>query len=121
MLREVDRRTGVTARVSRCFLDYRNRATMEHGVDELVAQRIYAIALGYEDLNDHEALRDEALLSVLVGKADLTGGEASASTLNAWGLVGPGRRRAVATSVSSRAPRHSMSCLWKRIAGRHGR
>ena len=52
LLREVDRRTGVTARVSRCFVDYRNRASIEHGVDELVAQRIYAIALGYEDLND---------------------------------------------------------------------
>ena len=47
-------------------MDYRNRASIEHGVDELVAQRIYAIALGYEDLNDHEALRDDALLSVLV-------------------------------------------------------
>ena len=101
MLREADRRTGVTARVSRCFSDYRNRASIEHGVDELVAQRIYAIALGYEDLNDHEALRDDALLSVLVGKADVTGDKrvrerdrghalASASTLNRLELGEPG-------------------------------
>ncbi len=68
LFREVDRRTGVTARVSRCFLDSRNRASIEHGVDELVSQRLDAIALGYEDLNDHDAL-----LSVLVGKADVTG------------------------------------------------
>ena len=101
LLREVDRRTGVTARVSRCFVDYRNRASIEHGVDELVTQRIYAIALGYEDLNDHEALRDDALLSVLVGKADVTGDKrvrerdrghalASASTLNRLELGEPG-------------------------------
>lgn len=100
LLREVDRRTGVTARVSRCFLDYRNRASIEHGVDELVSQRIYAIALGYEDLNDHDALRDDALLSVLVGKADVTGDKrvrerdrghalASASTLNRLELGKP--------------------------------
>ena len=96
MLREVDLRTGVTARVSRCFVDYRNRASIEHGVDELVAQRIYAIALGYEDLNDHDAL-----LWVLVGKADVTGDKrvrerdrghalASASTLNRLELGEPG-------------------------------
>ena len=82
-------------------MDYRNRASIEHGVDELVAQRIYAIALGYEDLNDHDALRDDALLSVLVGKADVTGDKrvrerdrghalASASTLNRLELGEPG-------------------------------
>ena len=135
LLREVDLRTGVTARVSRCFVDYRNRASIEHGVDELVAQRIYAIALGYEDLNDHDALRDDALFSVLVGKADVTGDKrvrerdrghalASASTLDRLELGEPGRR-AVATNASSRATRNSMSCwsscLWSRIAGRRGR
>ena len=82
-------------------MDYRNRASIEHGVDELVAQRIYAIALGYEDLNDHDALRDDALLWVLVGKADVTGDKrvrerdrghalASASTLNRLELGEPG-------------------------------
>ena len=72
LLREVDRRIGLTARVAGCFADYRNPNSVEHRVDELVTQRIYAIALGYEDLNDHDDLRDDALLSVLVGKADLT-------------------------------------------------
>ena len=82
-------------------MDYRNRASIEHGVDELVAQRIYAIALGYEDLNDQDALRDDALLWVLVGKADVTGDKrvrerdrghalASASTLNRLELGEPG-------------------------------
>ena len=47
--------------------------SVEHSVDELVAQRIYAIALGYEDLNDHGELRCDAVLSLLVGKTDLGG------------------------------------------------
>ena len=58
----------MTAQVSRCFLDYRNRSSIEHGVDELVNQRIDAMVLGYEDLND-----PDALFPVLVGKADVTG------------------------------------------------
>ncbi len=68
LLREVDRRGGVTERVSRCFLDSHNRASIEHDVDDLVNQRIDAMALGYEDLND-----PDALFPVLVGKADVTG------------------------------------------------
>ena len=47
---------------------------IEHTVEELVAQRIYALALGYEDLNDHDDLRNDPLLAVLVGKNDPTGG-----------------------------------------------
>ena len=93
LLREVDKRTGVTARVSRCFVDYRNGASIEHSVHELVSQRVYGIALGYEDLNDHGELRCDAVLSLLVGKRDVTGEKrirerdrgyalASASTLN---------------------------------------
>ena len=73
LLREVDKRTGVTARMSRCFVDYRNRASVEHDVHELVSQRVYGIALGYEDLNDHGELRGDAVLSLLVSKRDVTG------------------------------------------------
>ncbi len=100
LLREVDKRTGVTARVSACFADHRNPASVEHSVQELVSQRIYGIALGYEDLNDHGELRDDALLSLLVGKRDVTGEDrirqrdrghalASASTLNRMELGEP--------------------------------
>ena len=100
LLREVDKRTGVTARVSRCFVDYRNPASVEHNVHELVSQRLYAIALGYEDLNDHGELRADALLSLLVDKRDVTGDKrirerhrgyalASASTLNRMELGDP--------------------------------
>ena len=100
LLREVDKRTGVTARMSRCFVDYRNRASVEHDVHELVSQRVYGIALGYEDLNDHGELRGDAVLSLLVGKRDVTGEKrirerdrgyalASASTLNRMELGEP--------------------------------
>ncbi|HZD92894.1 MAG TPA: IS1380 family transposase, partial [Candidatus Sulfotelmatobacter sp.] len=53
-----------------CFRDYRNVDLIEHTVEELVAQRIYGLALGYEDLNDHEELRKDPLLAVLVEKCD---------------------------------------------------
>jgi hypothetical protein len=61
------------ARLTGCFTDYRNPNSIEHSVQALVAQRIYGLALGYEDLNDHDALRSDSLLAVLVGKRDLTG------------------------------------------------
>ena len=96
----MDKRTGLTARVARCFVDYRNPVSVEYNVHELVSQRLYAMALGYEDLNDHAELRDDVLLSPLVGKRDVTGDKrirerhrgyalASASTLNRMELGDP--------------------------------
>ena len=100
LLREVDQRIGLTRRVSRCFVDHRNPVSVEHDVHALVSQRIFGIALGYEDLNDHGELRGDALMSLLVGKRDLTGERrkrerdrgyalASASTLNRLELGEP--------------------------------
>lgn len=60
LLRETDRRIGLLDRLARCFVDYRNPNSVEHGVAMLVAQRVYGLALGYEDLNDHDALRSFA-------------------------------------------------------------
>jgi hypothetical protein len=73
LLREVEKRTGIVERFAACFRDYREGERVEHTVKELVAQRVYALALGYEDLNDHEELRGDPLLAVLVEKADPTG------------------------------------------------
>jgi hypothetical protein len=73
LLREVDHRLGMIARLAACFSDYRNPNSVEHGVQALVAQRVYGLALGYEDLNDHDALRADSVLALLVGKRDLTG------------------------------------------------
>jgi hypothetical protein len=73
LLREVEKRTGIIGQFASCFTDYRDPELVEHGVVELVAQRIYGLALGYEDLNDHDELRRDPLLAVLVEKEDLSG------------------------------------------------
>ena len=73
LLREVEKRTGIIAQYAACFTDHRDRARIEHGVEELVAQRVYGLALGYEDLNDHEELRRDPLLAVLAEKPDPRG------------------------------------------------
>ena len=73
LLREVDKRLGLLDRLAACFTDYRNPNAIEHSVSALVAQRVYGLALGYEDLNDHDVLRKDSVLALLVGKQDLTG------------------------------------------------
>jgi hypothetical protein len=73
LLREVEKRTNIIGQFASCFTDHRDPEQVEHGVAELLGQRIYGLALGYEDLNDHEELRRDPLLAVLVGKQDLTG------------------------------------------------
>jgi hypothetical protein len=83
LLREVDRRLGLLERFTRCFRDERSAPLVRHRLSELLGQRVYSIALGYEDLNDQEQLRFDPLLGVLAGKARL--GEqalAGKSTLN---------------------------------------
>ena len=83
LLREVEKRIGVVRQFAACFRDYRNPDLIEHSVEELVAQQVYGLALGYEDLNDHEELRKDPLLAVLVEKSDPVGEAlAGKSTLN---------------------------------------
>ena len=73
LLREVELRTGILRQFSDCFTDHRDPELIEHTVFELVAQRAYGLALGYEDLNDHDQLRHDPLLATLVGKQDPLG------------------------------------------------
>jgi Transposase DDE domain group 1 len=82
LLRQTDRRMKLLARFSQCFLDGRNPALVQHPVEQMLAQRIYSLALGYEDLNDHEQLRQDPLLKLLAGKPDLNEPLAGKSTLN---------------------------------------
>ena len=72
LLQEVDARIGLMERLTHCFDDHRRPELIEHSVRTLLAQRIYGLALG-EDLNDHDVLRADSLLAMLVGKQDLTG------------------------------------------------
>ena len=91
---------GLLDRLAACFSDYRNPLAIEHSVQSLVSQRVYGLALGYEDLNDHDVLRKDSVLALLVGKQELTGDErireqdrgkplAASSTLNRLGLSTP--------------------------------
>jgi len=73
LLREVEKRTRIIEKFSECFDDHRDKKRIEHTVNELLCQRIYGLALGYEDLNDHDILRRDPLLAVLSGKEDPTG------------------------------------------------
>ena len=73
LLREVDRRINLLPRLAACFEDRRHPQRIEHRVGELVSQRVYALALGYEDLNDHDELRSDPLLALLAGKSGLEG------------------------------------------------
>ena len=62
LLREMDQRIGLLDRLARSFCDYRNPESIEHSVRALVAQWVYGLALGYEDLNDHDVLRKDSTL-----------------------------------------------------------
>ena len=106
LLREVEKKTGIVRKLAGCFTDHRDSERIEHSVEQLIAQRVYGLALGYEDLNDHDQLRRDPLIGVLSGKPDPKGedrrreqdkGSAGAgrSTLNRSGVdggQGAGRR-----------------------------
>lgn len=83
LLRETDQRLNLLSRLGQCFLDGRQPALVQHSVQELVSQRVYGLALGYEDLNDHEQLRRDPLLRVMAGKREVEDSPlAGKSTLN---------------------------------------
>jgi hypothetical protein len=88
LLRQVDGRIRLLDRLAGCFSDGRDPERIEHPVGEMLAQRIYGLALGYEDLNDHEQLRSDPLMAVLSGKPDLEEPLAGKSTLNRLELSG---------------------------------
>jgi len=73
LLRKTEELTGIIRQFAACFTDHRNPLLVEHTAEQLVAQRVYALALGYEDLNDHDDLRSDPLLATVVGKDDPTG------------------------------------------------
>jgi hypothetical protein len=88
LLRETDRKIHLLGRLADCFTDRRNPKWIEHQLPEMLSQRIYGLALGYEDLNDHEQLRRDPLLALLSGKRELDEPLAGKSTLNRLELVG---------------------------------
>ena len=73
LLREIDLAFGVIDSFTECFTDYRKQEAVEHPLRQLVAQRVFGISLGYEDLNDHEQLRYDPAIAALCGRADVQG------------------------------------------------
>jgi hypothetical protein len=84
LLRELDASIGLTRGLAQCFRDRRHPVFIEHTLPELLAQRLYALVLGYEDLNDHARLRRDPLLAAAAGKLEpLSGPDGDAPTLAA--------------------------------------
>src|SRR6266481_4105227 len=90
LLRQADRKIELLKRVAGCFIDTRDPQRVEHELSEMLAQRIYGLALGYEDLNDHEELRRDPLLAVVAGKREMAEPLAGKSTLNRLELTPSG-------------------------------
>lgn len=109
LLRELDKKFGFIKQFAKCFSDYRSPLLTVHSLEELLSQRIFGIALGYEDLNDHEQLRHDPLMAVLAGKTEPSPAEgfalAGKSTLNRLELT------PVGADEESR---------YKKIVARHG-
>lgn len=73
LLHLTEQKTGILRQFAACFQDYRDPTRIDHSVEELVRQRVFGLALGYEDLNDHDQLRSDPLLAMLSGKTDVEG------------------------------------------------
>tara|TARA_B100001971_G_C18207772_1_gene548688 strand:- start:166 stop:1557 length:1392 start_codon:yes stop_codon:yes gene_type:complete len=85
--------TGIVRQLTDCFTDYRNPDRIEHTVEQLLRQRLFAMALGYEDLNDHDQLRHDPLLAAAIGKTNpIEQLPAGKSTLNRLELTPIGAR-----------------------------
>ena len=99
-LKKLEERTGIVGRFAACFMDFRKADQIEHPLLDLIMQRVFGLALGYEDLNDHDDLRRDPMLAVALGKDDVKGEQrrraqdrgkalAGKSTLNRLELTAP--------------------------------
>lgn len=82
LLRQLDCGLGLTRRLAGCFGDRRDQRFVDHALPQLLAQRVYGLALGYEDLNDHQQLRRDPLGQDRFHPADRGTALAAAATLN---------------------------------------
>jgi len=73
VLQKLEQRMGIVRRFAACFTDYRKADQIEHPLLDLITQRVFGLALGYEDLNDHDELRSDPMLAIALGKDDVKG------------------------------------------------
>jgi len=72
-LQKLEVRTGILRRFAACFTDFRRPDRIEHPLLDLIRQRVFGLALGYEDLNDHDELRRDPMLAIALNKDDVKG------------------------------------------------
>jgi hypothetical protein len=105
LLRQIDQSIGLSRLLAGCFTDHRDARFVEHEVPELVAQRLNALALGYEDLNDHADLRRDPLLALAAGKLDPLARERSADQ-QGRALAAPARLQRMETAIDHAGSRY---------------
>src|ERR1022692_784993 len=89
LLRQVDINLGLTQTLAQCFGDQRQQVFVDHSARQLLTQRIYGLALGYEDLNDHAQLRRDPLLAAACDKKDPLGADRFNPSHRGLALAGP--------------------------------
>jgi hypothetical protein len=115
LLREVEARTGIVRAFARSFEDFRDPELIDFSVEELLKQRIFALCLGYEDLNDHEQLRRDPLLAVLVDRQDPTGQD----RIDARDRGSPLAGKSTLNRLELTPSRAHAKSRYKKIAARH--
>jgi len=95
LLRQIDRHLGLSRAAAAAIPDPRDPARIRHGLSDMLAQRLYGLCCGYEDLNDHKTLRDDVLMQTAVGRAEALASaptfsrlENRATQAQAWSLHG---------------------------------
>ena len=119
LLRQVDRGLGVSRNLAGCFYDLRDKTFVVHELEQLLSQRLYGLALGYEDINDHQTLRLDPLLAVACEKLDPLGLDRLISEHRGVALAAPStlNRLELSNSKSTRAhklphdPKKMEDCL----------
>jgi len=117
LLREVEAKARIVRQFAACFDDFRDPDLIEFTVEELLKQRVFALCLGYEDLNDHEQLRRDPLLAVLAGRSDPTGQDRVDARDRGVPLAG----KSTLNRLELTQARASVKSRYKKIAARHAR
>ena len=117
LLREVERGSGIVRQFAECFDDFRDPDLIDFPVEQLLKQRIFALCLGYEDLNDHDQLRHDPLLAVLAGRPDPTGQDRMDRRNRGVPLAG----KSTLNRLELTPPRANAKSRYKKIAARHER